>query len=41
MFVVTIAVETKPTHSPAFLARVRQQASDSLEGELGCHRFDV
>ncbi len=41
MFVVTVAFEAEPTHSAAFLARVRQQASDSLEGEPGCHRFDV
>jgi len=41
MFVVAVKFETGPKHSAAFLARVRQQASDSLAGEPGCHRFDV
>jgi len=41
MFVVTVKFEAEPKHSAAFLARVSQQATDSLAGEPGCLRFDV
>lgn len=41
MFVVTVTFETAPEHAATFLARVRQQARDSLANEPGCHRFDV
>lgn len=41
MYVVTVTFETAPDDAAAFLARVRQQAADSLRDEPGCHRFDV
>ncbi len=41
MFVVTVVFEVGSGDAAAFLARVRQQACDSLEREPGCHRFDV
>jgi quinol monooxygenase YgiN len=41
MHVVTVTFETAPDDAAAFLARVRQQAADSLRDEPGRHRFDV
>ncbi len=41
MFVVTVTFVASPEHAEAFGERVRQQASDSLSREAGCHRFDV
>ena len=41
MFVVTVTFVASPEHAEAFRERVRQQASDSLSREAGCHRFDV
>lgn len=41
MFVVTVTFEAWPDSAPAFLARVRRQAEDSLSQEEGCLRFDV
>lgn len=41
MFVVSVTFEVCPEQASAFLARVRDQAADSLSGEAGCHRFDV
>ena len=41
MFVVTVVFEVDPTAAEVFLTRVLQQASDSLEREPGCSRFDV
>lgn len=41
MFVVTVNFGVAPQHSAIFLARVRQQAADSLREEAGCLRFDV
>jgi quinol monooxygenase YgiN len=41
MFVVTVSFVVVPAHAAVFLAHVGKQASDSLEGEPGCHRFDV
>jgi quinol monooxygenase YgiN len=41
MFVVTVTFEAYPEQAPAFLARVRTQAADSLANEEGCHHFDV
>ena len=41
MFVVTVSFEIAAAQAAAFLARVGKQASDSLAGEPGCHRFDV
>jgi len=41
MFVVTVDFEVERDSADAFVKRVRQQASDSLEKEAGCHRFDV
>ncbi len=41
MFVVTGTFVASPEHAEAFRERVRQQASDSLSREAGCHRFDV
>jgi len=41
MFVVTVTFEAEPDRAGAFLDRVRQQATDSLARETGCHRFDV
>ena len=40
-FVVTVAFEVDPAAAEVFLARVRQQASDSLSREPECYRFDV
>jgi len=41
MFVVTVVFEVEREEADAFLTRVQQQARDSLENEIGCHRFDV
>ena len=41
MFVVTVDFEVEHGETEIFLERVRRQASDSLEKEAGCHRFDV
>jgi autoinducer 2-degrading protein len=41
MFVVTVTFEAYPHRADEFLARVKQQAADSLADEAGCHRFDV
>lgn len=41
MYVVTVRFEVEPAAAAGFLARVRQQAADSLTAEPGCHRFDV
>lgn len=41
MFVITVVFEVDPAASEVFLSRVMQQASDSLELEPGCKRFDV
>jgi len=41
MFVVTVVFDVEPGEGAAFLARVQQQARDSLEKEPDCHRFDV
>lgn len=40
-FAIVVHFEIKPDHAEAFLARVKQQASDSLAKEPGCHQFDV
>jgi autoinducer 2-degrading protein len=41
MFVVTVTFEAYPEQAAAFLARVRDQMTDTLSSEAGCHRFDV
>lgn len=41
MYVVTVVFEVYPDQARRFLARVRQQAEESLAREEGCHRFDV
>lgn len=41
MFVVAVLFEAAPGREAELLARMRQQAADSLEKEPGCHRFDV
>jgi autoinducer 2-degrading protein len=41
MFVVTVTFEAYPEQAAAFLARVRDQVTDTLSSEAGCHRFDV
>ncbi len=41
MHVITVTFKTNPGHEAAFLARVRQQAEDSLAREELCHQFDV
>ena len=41
MYVVTVRFEVDSLASGSFLARVRQQAADSLKAEPGCHRFDI
>ena len=41
MYVVIVEFTVKTGHFPAFVARVRRQAADSLERESGCHVFDV
>ncbi len=41
MYVILVEFTLHPQHFDNFVARVRQQASDSLEREPGCHLFDV
>ena len=41
MYVVIVEFTTHEESFEAFLARVRQQASDSLQQEPDCHVFDV
>lgn len=41
MFCVTVRFEVVAAHWAAFLARMKQQASDSLAREPGCRQFDV
>ena len=41
MNVVVVEFTTHPEHSAAFVARVCQQARDSLRLEADCHIFDV
>lgn len=41
MYVVIVEFTLRPEHFADFVARVRRQASDSLEREAGCHVFDV
>ena len=41
MHVVLVEFTVKPEFFDQFLARVGQQATDSLEKEVDCHRFDV
>ncbi len=41
MYVVAVLFEVTPDAAGAFLARVRQQAADSLAREAACRRFDV
>ena len=40
MYLVAVTFRIHPDRAAAFLARVQQQATDSLEEE-GCRRFDV
>jgi quinol monooxygenase YgiN len=40
-FVVTVTFTVAAANAERFLARVRQQAEDSLAKETGCGRFDV
>jgi quinol monooxygenase YgiN len=39
--IVVVQFLVKPGHTAAFLARVRQQAQDSLALEAACRVFDV
>ncbi|TNF89195.1 MAG: antibiotic biosynthesis monooxygenase [Gammaproteobacteria bacterium] len=41
MYVVIVEFTTHESNFEAFLARVRRQASDSLQQESDCHVFDV
>ena len=41
MYVVIVEFTLGSEHFDDFVARVRQQAADSLEREAGCHVFDV
>lgn len=41
MYVVIVEFSTQPGTFETFLARVRQQAADSLDLEAECHVFDV
>lgn len=41
MYVVIVEFTLRSEHFADFVARVRRQASDSLEREAGCHVFDV
>ena len=41
MYVVIVEFTTQPVYFDAFLARVRQQAEDSLRLEIDCHLFDI
>ena len=41
MFAVCVAFHIRPDNRDQFLVRMRQQASESLALEDGCHRFDV
>jgi autoinducer 2-degrading protein len=41
MLAVTVRFDVTPGREDAFLARVRQQAADSLAREPACSRFDV
>jgi len=41
MYVVLVEFTAHSQHASAFRERVRQQASDSLRLEAGCHVFDV
>ncbi len=41
MYVVIVEFTLGSEHIDDFVARVRQQAADSLEREAGCHVFDV
>lgn len=41
MYVITVTFELREDARDAFLARVMQQARDSLGNEPGCRRFDV
>ena len=41
MHVITVDFAINKGHEAAFLQRMRQQASDSLEREEGCLQFDV
>jgi quinol monooxygenase YgiN len=40
-FAIVVTFQIKPEYAEPFLARVQQQASDSLRLEEGCHQFDV
>ena len=40
-FAIAVTFHIKPEFAESFLTRVRQQASDSLRLEEGCHQFDV
>ena len=41
MYVVIVEFTTHPEYFESFLARVRQQAVNSLDLEAACHVFDV
>ena len=41
MFVVVVEFTVRVEFIECFLARVRQQAQDSLELEVNCHVFDI
>lgn len=41
MFAVTVTFELRAGEADAFIARVRQQAQDSLQNEPDCVQFDV
>ena len=41
MFVITVEFTLREEHRERFMARMFQQARDSLEKEGGCRQFDV
>lgn len=41
MLIIVVRFAVKQQHLSAFSQRVRQQARDSLDRELGCRRFDI
>ena len=41
MLIVTVRFVVKEQHLPAFRQRMRQQASETLDREPGCRRFDI
>lgn len=41
MYAVCVTFHIRPGHTDRFLARMLEQARDSMNREPGCHHFDV